>query len=206
MVSRETAVSSLSGAQPCCHDSLQQLPYDVLSSDREVHFSLDGDSPAFRFSTGKSYFKAFRLPWRALPYRIRLQSFALGEHIDKAHLFYPQLALLNGDYQIVRRSGAADFTLSKAGFSETAGKTWGLPVKLEGEFVIDDPQERYLVIFTTDALLADATPYVVTRVVSVILPGLVTVLPTGRERIRIPHSPFGLLYLNVMEPAAAVTE
>jgi len=165
-----------------------------MAESGKVSFNLDASSKAYNFQTGKSYFKAFRLPGKALPYRIRISSFALGDVIKRAHIFYPQIALLDDRFNIIRQSALGDFTLIKAGMSETLG----LPVKLEGDFVIDDPNARYLVIFTTHEQMRATTPYETFKVAPVILPGVVTAVPTGKEEIEIPHSPFGLLQLQII--------
>jgi len=192
MVTHETAVNSLSGARTCC-GSVAQFGYGQLGESEGVSFKLDEASDAFSFPSGKSYFKAFRLPQKAPPYRIKITSFALGEHIDKAHIFYPQVALLDERFAIIRQSAPGDFSLMKV----APGETWGLPVKIEGYAVVDDPRARYFLVFTTRELMSDTSPYETLRVKPIILPGVVTAIPTHKEKIFIPHSPFGLLQLKI---------
>lgn len=192
MVTHETAVNSLGSARICC-ESVAQFGYSQLGESEGVSFKLDESSDAFSFPSGKSYFKAFRLPQKALPYRIKINSFALGEHIDKAHVFFPQAALLDDRFAVIRKSAPGDFSLQTV----ASGETWGLPVKIEGYAVVDDPRARYLLVFTTRELMSDASPYETLRVKPVILPGVVTAIPTHKEKILIPHSPFGLLQLKI---------
>lgn len=192
MVTHDTAVNSLSSARICCA-SFAQFGYIQLNESEGVSFKLDETSDAFGFPSGKSYFKALRLPQKALPYRIKITSFALGEHIDKAHVFFPQAALLDDRFAVIRQSTPGDFSLKKV----TPGETWGLPVKIEGYAVVDDQRARYLLVFTTRELMSDTSPYETLRVKPVILPGVVTAIPTHKEKILIPHSPFGLLQLKI---------
>lgn len=194
MVTHETAEESLRESRTCC-ESFAQLGYDQLAESGTVSFNLDASSRTYNFQTGKSYFKAFRLPARHLPYHIRISSFALGEVIMKAHIFDPQIALLDDHYAIIKQSIDSDFFLKKAGMKETLG----LPIKLEGDFLIDEPNAQYLLVFTTQEKMRATTPYETYTVKPVILPGLVTAIPTGKEAIQIPHSPFGLLQLEVID-------
>lgn len=196
LVTHETAVDSLRNSRSCC-ESFAQFKYDQMAESGDTTFNLDASSDAFEFQTGKSYFKAFRLPGKELPYRLKIQSYALGDQIDKAHIFYPQAALLDDRFDIISQSSPADFFLGKAGLEKTAFKTWGLPVRLEGYLAVNDPSARYLLIFTTSELMKVASPYNVQRTAPVILPGMVTALPTRQELIAIRHSPFGLLNLEI---------
>lgn len=201
MVSYETAVDSLRNAPGCC-ESNAQFSYEPLVEGEGVRFPLDASSDAFDFPSGKSYFKAFRLPASALPYRIRVTSFALGEHIRNAHVFYPQIALLDEGFTVIRQSAPGDFAMRKAGLGETAAETWGLPVKIEGSVLVDNPRAKYLVVYTTEERLRSATAYATMRIVPIILPGVVTALPAGREQVLIRHSPFGLLHVEVVRAEA----
>lgn len=198
MVSREDAMNQLTDSAVCC-STLKEAPISHMESGKSTEIRLDATSPAFAFATGKSYFSLIELPHLEAGVKIRVQSFALGEHIDKAHIFFPQLSLLDGDFSVLAESRPDTFVMSKASFKETAAKTWGLPVKLEGEIAIGDKIPRYLLLYTTDELTAATTPYVVQRFTSIIFPGIVTAIPTYKERILIPHSPYGLLFLDIMD-------
>lgn len=55
-------------AKVCC-ESLSEIPFEELSPGDSKSFDLNEESPAFAFDTGKSYFKAFRLPPLTAPYR-----------------------------------------------------------------------------------------------------------------------------------------
>jgi hypothetical protein len=196
MVSHDNAVDSLRKARNCC-DSIAQFKYDQLTKAEGISFKLDASSDAFDFQSGKSYFRAFHLPEKAPPYRIKVTSWALGEHVNKAHIFYPQVALLDKSFDIVGHSAPGDFVLGKAGVGETVSETWGLPIKLEGYVLVDYPSAKFVLVYTTQKLMNGTSPYVSRLVVPIILPGVVTAVPGPEETVLIRHSPFGLLRLEI---------
>ncbi len=199
-VSREEAREHFSQARACC-ESLDTLPYPPLPPDEVVLIDLNEKAPAFHFPDGMSYFAAFRLPPFSASYPITVKSFALGEHIDVAHIFYPELWLLDENFVVLGRSDAQLFVLSQTLVSEAARENkWGLPVKLQGTLQIDDPRAAYLVILTTETLLNGSSRYGLRRAIPVVLPGLVTALPGPRDTVRIPHSPFGRISVQMDGP------
>lgn len=202
MVTYRTAVDSFMKATPCC-TSMAEFKYDPLPSDEPVTFRLDENSDSFVFPSGKSYFKAFRLPSKEIPYRTHVKSFALGETIDKAHIFYPQIALLDDRFTICKLSDPGDFVLKKAGLKETASVSWGLlMLKLEGSMQVDIADARYLVIFTTKELMGISTSeHTVQRVQPIPVPipsgVLIGAVPWGKKSVTIPNSPFGWLSIRI---------
>ncbi len=198
-VTYQQAVDSLRDAKECCQ-SMAEFRYEPLFEGKRVDFKLDASSHAFRFETGKSYFKAFSLPKKQLPYYIHIKSFALGETIKTAHLFYPQLALLDEHYTVVARNDPATVFVTKAGVTETASVSWtALGIKFEDYLRVNHPDARFVVIYTTDEMLKTVSPYSTVRFAPVILPGMVTALPTGKDRVLIPHSPYGILSIEVTD-------
>lgn len=196
MVSYEKASESLSNSVSCC-ESISQFSYDPLTESEGVSFKLDESSVTFEFQSGKSYFKAFHLPQKGLPYFIKIESYALGETIQKAHIFYPQIAVLDDRFVIIQQSAPDDFTLRKVGYREVAKETGGLPVKLEGAILVDNPNAKYILIFTTQKIMSNKSPYVTRQVMPIILPGVVTAIPTGKSTEQIRHSPFGILHIEI---------
>jgi hypothetical protein len=211
MVSHEKAVDSLGKARSCC-ESIAQFRYDQLTEGKGVKFNLNETSDAFTFETGKSYFKAFRLPDKAVPYGLRIRSFAMGGQLDQAHIFYPQIALLDEHFAIIRQSNARDFLLSKAGWAETTSHNYnvingGLKLKLEGYARVEDPGVKYVLIFTTQELMSTTSPYEVLGWYQVFMPiygGMLVSIPKGREIIDIQHSPFGMLNLEIVATIPAI--
>jgi len=195
---RESVVESFAVAPNCCR-GMSEFRFDRLNVGDTVRFDLGAGSPAFAFETGKSYFRAFALP-DARGYSVRVQSFMMGDHIDKAYLFFPHVVTLDDGYRVVRTMAPEAFELKKSGFSEIARETWGLGWKLEGtlRFGAENADERYLVVLTTDALLARSTSTETLRIVPIILPGIVTAIPTRKEKVAVPHAPAGHLNVSVI--------
>lgn len=190
MVSFETANDSLNRASNCCATKAQ-FNYTPLAIEGPVSINLDASATAFNFETGKSYFKAFRLPEKSLPYRLTITSYALGDVIRRGHIFYPQVALLNDQFAMVWKSMPEDFIFSKA-----SSKIGGLPIKLEATLLVDKPDAIYMLVYTTQALMRSTSPYDTIKLAPVILPGFVTAIPTGEETVQIRHSAFGMLFIE----------
>ncbi len=125
-------ISQYQNAAICC-GSMDKFSFEVLEIGDTKSFDLSGTSPAYQFLTGKSYFKAFLLPLLSYPYVVTIRSYMLGGNIDSAYIFFPQVITLDENYEIIRSTDPRNFKLQKAGFFETAGETWGLMYKLEGE-------------------------------------------------------------------------
>ena len=192
------AVDSLRESKECCR-SMAEFKYEPIPEGEGINYKIDESSPAFVFQSGKSFFKALTLPKKDSPYYIHVKSFGLGEQIRDAHIFYPQLALLDEKFNILKQSDPADSSLKKAGVAETASISWtALPVKFEGSFFIDSPNARYIVIFTTEKLLNSSSPFLTTRTVPMVLPGATGAIPLGNETVYIPHSPFGILHIRIV--------
>lgn len=191
-------MKSFEAAASCC-TSMDGFLYRQLSHGQELKVELNASSPAYLFPSGKSYFAAFALPIFERPYRITVESFVVGEEIDRAYLFSPHLIILDNNHRIVRTIGHDHFTLRKAGMTET----WGYPYKLAGTFDMreENRDERYLVVMTTDELLRTRTSLTTMKVVPIIIPGLVTAVPTGTEEKHIRHAPVGSLVIKLESPA-----
>ena len=59
-------------AKRVCCDSVSQFKYEALPAQGSTEFSLNAESPAFAFETGKSYFKAYALPDSAPGRKLRI--------------------------------------------------------------------------------------------------------------------------------------
>jgi maltose operon protein len=187
-------MKSFEAAAPCC-SSMAGFLYRPLSYGQELKIELNASSPAYFFPSGKSYFAAFALPIFEGPYRVTVESFMVGEELDRAYLFSPHLIILDDGHRIVRTIGHDLFTLRKAGMTET----WGYPYKLAGTFDVreENRDERYLVVMTTDELLHARTSLTTMKVVPIIIPGIVTAVPAGTEEKLIRHAPVGTLVIKL---------
>jgi hypothetical protein len=144
---------------PVCCASLAELPVEPLRPGDKKSFTMGEGSPAYRFDTGKSYFRAFSLPQGPYPYKVTVKSFVIGDNLKSAYIFYPQLVTLDENRKPVRSTGPETFTLQQAGYLETMQETAGLRQKLEGGLTFTDKSrdERFLLVLTTDDLLRGKT-------------------------------------------------
>ena len=176
---------------------MAQFKYkDIDFGENDKIWLINSSSQAFQFPTGKSYFLAFHLPAYSGRYKIAIQSYALGEVLEKAHFFYPQVDLLDEKFNVVAHSSPQDFVLSKSPVPMAEQKTWGLRMRQEGFVSVDSSDIKYMVIFTTSDLLKSKSNYFRPLYSHIILPlpqPAVIPIPNGKRRVFIPHSPFGLL-------------
>lgn len=199
VVRYKKAVDSLKASAPCCR-SVAEFKYDPFPPAGVANFKIDEASPAFEFPTGKSFFKAFALPERSTHYRLLIKSFALGQDEYAAHIFFPQLAVLDGRFRVLRQSDPADFRVGRSGLVETASASWNvLRIKVEGSVLIDDPRARYVVVYTTYDLLSGGSLFdALARVPVPVGLGKFVPIPVGFEEVGVRHSPFGVLQLNIV--------
>jgi hypothetical protein len=205
-VNYEKAMNHLIQSKDCC-GSMAEFDYESIPGIEGITFKIDESSPAFVFQSGKSLFKAFQLPRVEAPYYIQVKSFGLGEHISKAHIFYPQLALLSDNFDVLKQSDAHEFSLKKGGLGETASISWtALPIKVEGSLFVDNPRAKYVVIFTNKKLLDSSSSFTTVSYIPLILPGVAGVLPAGKKSVPIPHSPFGMLHIKIADKPLLAAE
>lgn len=188
-------------AAPVCCQFFSEFPFEELRPGDSKSFDLNEESPAFVFDTGKSYFKAFRLPPFSAPYQVSVRSYILGNDLRSAYIFIPQALLLNDRYEVVRNIDFRYLKLEKAGFAETVKETWGIMRKLEGhiDMTEENRKECFLVILTTDKLLTAKISTSRWVVFPIIFPGIVTAVPIGTEEVLVPASPVGHLNVSVVE-------
>lgn len=198
-VKYKTAMSSYAGVKSCCK-TMAQFHYGDIKFGENPRITLNAASDAFDFPTGKSYFAAFRLPPGAVGHMITVQSYGLGIGIDMSHIFYPQIDILDDEYHVIAQSRPQDFILSRTE-GEAPGRTWDLstPLKLEGHIKLNKPAMRYMVIYTTKDLLGSKSTYKQWEANMIPLPVAPWVIPlgTGTHSYAIPHSPFGILYVEL---------
>jgi hypothetical protein len=181
---------------PVCCASFSEFSYEELRPGDSKSFDLNDKSPAFAFDTGKSYFKAFRLPLFSGPYRITIWSEAFVNDIDSPHIFLPQAILLNDEKEVVR---IVEFHPRSLKFEADIVRH---TLKLHIDMGEKNLKERYLVIYTTKRLLnvsLSASRLVVTPI---IFPGFVTVLPIGKTGVLVQASPVGRITVSVGESPA----
>jgi maltose operon protein len=136
-------------AAPICCDSLAELRFEPLDIERTKYYPINNSAQAFRFSTGKSFVRAFRLPDQLERATVTLSAIA------GATVFVPTILILDEEFRVSRSIDSSNFAYTPAGFME--------PQRLRGRFHFDRRRggelaaERYFVVFTTDADLRGST-------------------------------------------------
>ena len=182
---RDAAMDGLSRATACCQD-YSTLPYASLNAGDDKWMGIDGHSPVFNFSEGKSYIAAFKLPQNSGDLRI-----TIAAQIDKT-LFFPSVVLLDSQFKVTRTLDSKFFQYQEAQLM--AGN------RVEGTFTIDrtyvgNPNnESYLVIYTPENKLSETTTIMSEEK---LMARSTAVVPSGIKDPVIPHSPWGLLKLQV---------
>lgn len=142
------SLRTLSSARVCC-ESLDQIRFEPLSTNKTRFYEIGTGSPAYRFSTGKSFFQAFRIPNNLDRATIRVEAIAGGT------VFVPTVLVLDSAFRVTRAIESEYFRYTPAGFME--------PQRLKGELHIDRTRrgalvdETYFLVFTTDEDLRGET-------------------------------------------------
>lgn len=183
----------------CC-PTLAELRYRPLAPDRPGLFDIDANSQGIPLDTGRSPVVAVELPAFVRPYTVAIRSYAVGGAIQRSHVFYPAVQLLDRDHRVLARLEPDDLPVVTCSFADAARENrWGLAVRLEWSIRIEAPDTRYLVIHTTARAVAARSPFTTRQVVPVILPGVVTAVPGGKQQVEIAHSESGRIALQVMQ-------
>lgn len=135
----------LDQSTPCCKD-FAEIPYYDLKLDSTFPLVMDGSYPTYKFSDGKSFFAAFRLPRSNRPLSIEIQSIASLDRV-----FAPTIAILNSNFQITRQYGEAAFEYKTAGFLK------GERLEANLEDIGGFKDEAYLIVYTSEGRRAGST-------------------------------------------------
>lgn len=92
-------------AKPSCCKSAAEFRYEPLQAGTTTPLSLDEESSAYAFASGKSYFKAYVVPKQATATKLRVRSWATGstafETRKLSQLYCPQVTFLDSAYQVI---------------------------------------------------------------------------------------------------------
>ena len=185
LTGRDAAMDGLSRASACCQD-YSTLPYAAINAGDDKWIGIDGNSPVFNFSEGKSYISAFKLPQNSGDLRI-----TVAAQVDKT-LFYPSVVLLDSQFKVTRTLDSKVFKYEEAQLM--SGN------RIEGTFTVDrtyvgNPNnEIYLVIYTPENKLSETTTILSEEK---LMARATAVVPSGIKDPVIPHSPWGLLKVQV---------
>ena len=142
------------GSAPVCCEKYEQFDFQPLKPNNTESVTIDTGSPAFTFDSGKSYFKAFRLPVRGKSYFIVVKSYFVDKEkrSGEPYIFRPMVMLLDANYRVTRKVDNGIVIPINSGNS--MNQTW-----LEMEIKVNPhaADERFVVIYTTAALLNELT-------------------------------------------------
>ncbi|PJG59061.1 MalM family protein [Aeromonas cavernicola] len=190
--SREQATQQLNNASVCC-SHISKLQYQPLAAGKAQLVAIDGNSPVFAFPEGNSYYAAFKLPTHSGDLKITVAGL-----IDQT-VFNPSVLLLDAQFNVTRTIGADIISYQPARLLDGD--------RVEGVFTVDrsyvgNPNnETYMVIYTTQATLADETQIMSP---SKMMAKAMSVQDYGAKDPLIPHSAWGVVNVEVEDTSATV--
>lgn len=193
-LTHEQARDQLASLRPCCA-GYGDFPYRPLAAGETVILDIGSKSPGFAFTAGKSFFEAFRLPDRRGAAWIRLRSYAQGDRIDRAHVFFPSVLMLDENRRVVAEIVPHMASIKGSQADAVKENDWGMPARLQGEVTLA-PNYRYMILRTTDALLAGETPYLEQVGGLGAIGAAAGMVPQGRFGMK--HSPIGRIVVELV--------
>ncbi|AGA85451.1 MalM family protein [Stutzerimonas stutzeri] len=187
----EQARDALAGAPTCC-SGIDQLPYQPLEAGFTGDVLIDTQAPAYRFETGKSFFRAFALPAGGPSFEIRIYSQA------GSSVLAPNAMLLDSRMRPTRLLDADDFSYVPP--TGLKGDSLDARIRIDRSQPEHPGNERYLILYTSDAQMAGQT--VLQH------PAKAYAKAAGNEPPSIPdpvakHSPVGVIRLVMIPDSAA---
>ena len=202
---QQQAIDSLEQAPVCCQ-LLSGIRYAPFPADISEKITIDANSPAFVFETGKSFFAAYALPDKAVPYRIGIQSYPVGYSASTATVLEPRMTVLDADHNILSNTGSRSLAFTRLGIKgmKLSFSTALESMFYEGAIVVDNPRAKYLLIYTSMHDIEGGVPYEYMDVAQVYTGGGYWLpLPMGKRETTIGHSAFGVFRLSVKSVYAA---
>lgn len=140
----------LMDAKVCC-TQFSEITYTPIVIDKKkvyLDVVISDQSPAYEFSSGKSFFKAFQLPENKGRYNLMVES----KISDTA--FKPQVMILNEGFEVTRIVESEAFQMEKqfVGDELIVGT-----VKFDTTSSIPGAKEKYFIVYTTDQALTETT-------------------------------------------------
>jgi hypothetical protein len=138
-------------ATPACCEDPSRFGYQALPAEGSVDFAIDRKSPLFEFQSGKSFFRAFRLPTSGRPYTLELRSFLENPESPRtARVFFPVMAVLTDDFLVSRATDLDALRFDLPVLEQTTAPAYRVQLPVDPA----NTRERYLVVFTPAQLLA----------------------------------------------------
>ncbi len=174
----------------CCR-SFKEIKYEELGDDSAVEFRLDSHSRVYRFRTGKSYFRAFRLPPYSRPYRINVKSFIIRRGAaDRKELVKPVFMFLDKRF---RRTRIVQMAPAPKNVDQEN-------VELDGyvEVKAENSKDRYLLLYTTTESTKASFIYRKPHMLIPVHVGSSTTVITMKERVYpVPFGYQGKISLSI---------
>lgn len=190
-ISQDSAVQALAAAPNCC-SGLDTLPYTPLEPGFSGNVVIDRHAPAFEFKSGKSFFRAFKLPSSGRSFEIRLYSQA-GDSV-----LAPNAMLLDSRFHTTRLLGVEDFSYVPA--QGLKGDSLDARLRVDRLYLDNPGNESYLVLYTSEAQMAGKT--------IIEHPAKAYAKARGNQPPNIPdlvakHAPEGIIKLVLIEDQSA---
>jgi hypothetical protein len=204
-----TLLESYRNAPICCK-SISEFSFESIQIGDKKGFYFKEDSPAYMFKTGKSYFRAFVLPQSSYPYQVSVGSCILAgfdpDYELLSYVFFPQLLILNENYEVVRSSYPVDFRAREVLSTDIDQIESILEPYCSGHmvagkipFTTEDMSEKYLIILTTNDLLKAKTSFLAWMTETTEIDGYWVPTRFYKEEYSALHSPVGLIMLSVLD-------
>ncbi|MCU7792149.1 MalM family protein [Aeromonas caviae] len=184
----DQAKQALSQATSCC-TGFNEFNY-VSLPEGETLLAIDGKQPSYQFDEGMSYFAAYRLPANTGNLAITLAS-----QVSKTVLV-PKVVMLDAQFKVTRVLGESVFTYQPAHLLDND--------RIEGKVFVDRSMpgnpatETYMVVYAPADELSGSTTILHPAKAFARANG--TVEPDIKDPV-IPHSPWGLLQIKVVDMA-----
>jgi len=184
----DQAKQALSQATSCCA-GFNEFNY-VSLPEGETLLTIDGKQPSYQFDEGMSYLAAYRLPVNTGNLAITLAS-----QVSKTVLV-PKVVMLDAQFKVTRVLGESVFTYQPAHLLDND--------RIEGKVFVDRSMpgnpatETYMVVYAPADELSGSTTILHPAKAFARANG--TVEPDIKDPV-IPHSPWGLLQIKVVDMA-----
>jgi hypothetical protein len=139
----------LARSTPCCEDP-SRFAFDALPARGDLDFAIDRRSPVFEFQSGRSYFRAFRLPSEGPAYVLELRSFLDEPGSPRsARMFVPVMAILTDDFLVSRATDLDALRFDLPMLERTTAPAYRVQLPIDPA----NTRERYVVVFTPAQLV-----------------------------------------------------